>query len=732
MNVVLSVVAPCLNEAKNLPELVDRLLRTFGRRGLAGEVVLVDDGSTDSTPAVMERLRQGDPERVTVVRHPANQGIVPAWRSGLAAARGRYICLIDADLQNLPEDVWRLYREITLTGADLVQGYRSSIGRPRDTRYLLSVGLNSLLNRLFGMLQRDSKSGFVIAERETLEDVLRHRFRYYYFQTFITVAAAAKGYSIREIETIFQERLLGESFIMKIPVRVVLRSFVDLAKGVVEFRIGRKQESILADYLRDHPPDRPDEPLRGWRRVWLELFFATMPLHKWMISRRARDYYRELTRSQWLTLAEMRQLQEKKLRRLVNHAYRHVGYYRQRLDDLGLTPDDIQTLDDLRKLPLLPKSDVRENLYFDLLSDNHDKRRILRVTTSGSTGEPFVCYADQHQLEIRWAATQRSLEWTGWRFGDPSARLWHQTLGMSRRQIAQEHLDAWFNRRLFIPAFELSDRRIGEMVDRLRRHRPVLIDGYAESFNFLARYLREGTLAGMRPRGIVSSAQALPEQSRTAIEAAFGCRVFDKYGSREFSGIAYECEAHAGHHVVAESYVVEILKDGVPARSGEMGEVVVTDLNNFCMPLIRYRIGDLAMAMDPDEACTCGRGLPRIGRIEGRVQAIIVGSNGTYMPGTFFQHLFKDYEHLVRQFQVVQFERGAIELKIVKGPRFEPEAFGEILATLRRFLGESMNIHVAFVDHITMVRTGKHQAAISHLKIDLQRDDVRLSSATGG
>ena len=228
-----------------------------------------------------------DPDRVTVVRHPANQGIVPAWRSGIAAARGRYVCLIDADLQNLPEDVWRLYREITLTGAELVQGYRSSIGRERDSRYVMSVGLNMLLNRLFGMRQHDNKSGFVIAERETLEDVLRHRQRYHYFQTFISVAAAAKGYSVREIETIFQERLLGESFIDQVPVKVILRSFSDLAKGFVEFRLGRKQESILEDYLRDHHPARADRTLRGWRRAWMETFFATMPFHKWMISRRA-------------------------------------------------------------------------------------------------------------------------------------------------------------------------------------------------------------------------------------------------------------------------------------------------------------------------------------------------------------------------------------------------------------------------------------------------------------
>ena len=258
---------------------------------------------------------------------------MPAWRSGIAAARGRYVCLIDADLQNLPEDVWRLYREITLTGADLVQGYRSSIGRERDSRYFLSVGLNTLLNRLFGMRQHDNKSGFVIAERETLEDVLRHRQRYHYFQTFISVAAARQGLQ-RPRD---RDALPGTP-----PGRVLHRSGAGeggraLLRRPGEGRssssaCGRKQESILEDYLRDHPPSPAPTHrcaaggARGWRR-----FFATMPLHKWMISRRARDYYHELKRSQWLSPAEMRELQEEKLRRLVQHAYRHVPYYRERM-----------------------------------------------------------------------------------------------------------------------------------------------------------------------------------------------------------------------------------------------------------------------------------------------------------------------------------------------------------------------------------------------------------------
>ena len=190
--VELSVLAPCYNEAKNLPELVSRLLKVFDRKSINGEVVLVDDASTDDTREVMQRLANENP-RVSLVFHNKNKGIARAWRSGLKVAKGEFVCLIDADLQNLPEDVWRLYREITFSNADMVQGYRSAIGRLRDSRYILSRGLNLLLNTLFGMRLRDNKSGFVISSREVLQDVLRYRLRYFYPNSFIAVSAHAKG-----------------------------------------------------------------------------------------------------------------------------------------------------------------------------------------------------------------------------------------------------------------------------------------------------------------------------------------------------------------------------------------------------------------------------------------------------------------------------------------------------------------------------------------------------------
>jgi phenylacetate-coenzyme A ligase PaaK-like adenylate-forming protein len=717
----LSVIAPCYNEEGNLRELVNRLRNAFWTKNIAGEVVLVDDGSTDGTGTLIDKLAQEHPN-VVAVHHGKNLGMVAGWRSGLQAAHGDLVCLIDADLQNLPEDVCRLYRELRLSGADVVQGYRSSVGRIRDSRYRLSKTLNFILNTCFGMRLRDNKSGFIICRRDVLADVLRHRFRYHYFQSLIMVAAKSKGYTIREIETLFESRLVGKSFISRFPAVLIYRVFTDIAKAIFEYRISDQPATVLGEYLRGLAPlDPAKETLSSWRRALFSLYTWTMPLHAWLISRNVKTYYEQLKRSQWLIPAQIQEIQELKLRELIHQAYYHVGYYRDMFDRLGLSPADIRNIEDLGKLPLLDKKTVRSCLYFDLLSDNHDKRKMLKVTTSGSTGEPFVCYADKNQLEMRWAATLRSMEWTGYRFGDRQARLWHQTIGMSFGQVLRERIDGLLSRRLFIPAYEMSDRNLPQSIAKLRRFKPVLIDGYAESFNFLAYYIKQHGLEGVKPKGIISSAQALPDQSRAVIETAFGCGVFDKYGSREFSGIAYESDGHDGHLVVAENYIVEILKDGHPAKPGELGEVVITDLHNRCMPLIRYRVGDLAIAIDSNTTSPCGRGLPRIGRIEGRAQAIIIGANGNYLPGTFFMHYFKDFDYVVKQFQIIQDRLGHLTLKIVKADRFNDQLFEKILEGLRKFVGEKMEMEIEFVDSIPLVRTGKHQATISHLNLDFQR-----------
>jgi len=716
----ISVIAPCFNEEYNVPALVERVLGVLDRGKLSGELVLVDDGSSDGTRRVIEEHMQQHPDRVVGRFHARNAGIAAAWKTGTASARGKYVCVIDADLQYQPEDILRLHRTLIESSVDVVQGWRSAVGREKDTRYHLSRGLNKILNTAFDMNLHDNKSGFVICEREVMQDLLSYEGSYSYWQSFIMVAAHAKGYAYRDIEILFENRKQGTSFLDKSAYRASVRSFVDIGKALWEYRLHRPVPDVATHFLKRYPVIDRTPKRNAVREIEWRTYMANFNRTHWMITRDVEHYYDSLNKTQWLTMSQMRELQDEKLRRLVRHAYRNVPYYRARMQEAGIHPDDIRSQEDLHKLPLLSKQDVRDHIYFDIMSENHDKDHVLKISTSGSTGEPFVCFADRAQLEFRWAATLRSQEWTGYRFGDPCVRLWHQTLGMSKEQVLKERLDALFVRRKFVPVFEMRDDLLARTIREISDWKPTLIDGYAEALNLLAQYIQASGGLSNKPRGVMSSAQTLPEGSRRVIEDAFGCKVYDKYGGREFSGIAYECEAHEGHHVVSEGYIVEILRDGNPAAPGETGEVVITDLNNCCMPFIRYRIGDLAEAVDNDRPCSCGRGMPRIGNIDGRVQSIIQGVDGRYLPGTFFAHYLKEFDFAFKLYQVVQDERDAMTFKVVKGSRYSDDVLEEVLATFRRYLGEEMRIDVEFVQDVEMVRTGKRLASVSRLPVDFQ------------
>jgi phenylacetate-CoA ligase len=462
----------------------------------------------------------------------------------------------------------------------------------------------------------------------------------------------------------------------------------------------------------------------NWRKLYLALYFWSMPLHAWLITGAGvRKAYKELKFSEFNSSSELSVLQDRKLRELVCYAYENSDFYKSRFDSAGLTPKDIQTTEDLSKIPMLSKSDVRENLHRGLISKIIDEKEMLKITTSGSTGEPFTIFADRTQLEFRFATTMRAAEWAGWRIGDKQARLWHQTLGMTKIQAVRERLDAILLRRLFIPAFEIDPISIGRIIQKLNRYKPVLLDGYAESLNLLASYIAQtGDKIDFAPKGVMSSAQALPDATRKQIEESFKTKVYDKYGSREFSGIAYECASHSGHHVMEESYIVELLVDDRPAKTGEIGEIVITDLLNRAVPMIRYRIGDLATALDNSKNCECGRSHKRIGQIQGRTQAIVHCSNGTWLPGTFFAHFFKGYESCIRFFQIYQVQKGEFELRVVRGTDFTQSEFEVLLKDLRQYVGDT-HIEVIQVHEIPMVRTGKRSPVISLISEDFQRKE---------
>ncbi len=681
--VELSVIVPCFNEEGNLPELVERTARVFDRRQINGELVLVNDGSRDGTAAQIEALGQRHP-CVVGVHHPTNLGIAAGWRSGFEHSRGRYVCTIDADLQYQPEAVALLYREMCFSKADLVQGWRSTLERQHDHRYYWSRGLDYLLKLAFAMPEYDVKSGFVLYRRDVFEDILRESGRFHYFQHMITVVAKAKGYSIRQVETLFAERHAGQSFIGGFPLKMMSRTFVDIGRAFVAYRLHELKDQSLEAALVAHGPVGSGGPVGAASR-----------LHDPTVSRNAPRYLDELRRTQWLPRAELEALQLRRLRRLVVHATDHVGYWREIFQAAGVTADDVQTLDDLRRIPALTKTALRENIYFDLVSDSSNKAKIVKLTTSGNGGEPLAVFVDRLQRDTRWANAVRHAEWAGWQGGEPKLRFDHPPVVGADRGPLAERLRAALGS-LPVAADALDAAFVRQLDERVRSRRPALLEADAEVLRALAM-LRDPASTEPWARAVIATGQTLTPELRTLVEQRLGARVFGRYGAREFGGIAHECEA-GGWHVDAESFIVEIERDGRPAAEGARGEVLVTDLTNWCVPLLRYRLGDVAASTS--RSCACGRSLPLLERLEGRPEGLVVAGPERLVPAGFFGDLFGHYEFAVERWQVEQVDRDRMEVRIVRKSRFGQATEQAIRSALTAVVGPAVRVELVFVERL--------------------------------
>ena len=235
---------------------------------------------------------------------------------------------------------------------------------------------------------------------------------------------------------------------------------------------------------------------------------------------------------------------------------------------------------------------------------------------------------------------------------------------------------------------------------------PVLVDGYAESLNFLASYLRGGPLRRFLPSAVMSSAQVLPRAGEAIDRRRPEHSCFRQVRQPRVLRIAYQCEASDDHHVMDESYLVEVLVEGRPAKPGEVGEVVITDLNNYSVPLIRYRVGDLAQAVTRasrahvDGVCRASAG----SRAHPGDRS---PADGTWMPGTFFRSLLKDFDYIVRPFQIHQAEKGPSPWWIVRGRNGPKRGDGDAADPLG-FIGDTA-VTVEHVDEIPL----QHRQALT-------------------
>lgn len=402
------------------------------------------------------------------------------------------------------------------------------------------------------------------------------------------------------------------------------------------------------------------------------------------------------------------------LKRLVRHAYHHTRHYREAFDKLGLVPEDIKTFDDLRKLPLLPR---------ELAQSSVDARTAawpaiaVTKTTSGSTGQPLEVRISAESRHWRDATRWRGFGWGGYRMGQKAMHLWGvPAIAPSRLMQAKLALDHKLRRDVYVNCMVRSKEKLLEMVHTLVREKPQVIMGYAQAIADLARFVNAEHLRTWDTIPVIYGAERLWPHDRADVAQAFGPAVFETYGCREFMLMASECEAHDGLHESVENLIVELLVRGPddtlrPARPGELGEVAVTDLHNLSSPFIRYLTGDLAVARD-FSPCACGRTLPRIGPVEGRVTDTMRDAEGNPVEGILFNILFLNMAKHTRQFQVVQRADRRLILKVVPAAGGLP-AHAEAL--IREFVAKHLRgvpLEIEIVPEITLTRAGKLRRVI--------------------
>jgi phenylacetate-CoA ligase len=437
------------------------------------------------------------------------------------------------------------------------------------------------------------------------------------------------------------------------------------------------------------------------------------PLHELLLRRPTFARLRELEWSQWTAPADLHTAQQHRLAALLRHAGSRTEFYRRRFFETGLNPADIRpesARQALSALPLLDKATIR--VHRDEMRWPGAPGGLFAQDTGGSTGEPLRFFFDRRRQACDQAARIRTHRWFGADVGDRELYLWGSPIEWTRTDRVKRFRDRLFNHRL-LNAFEMSPPRMDAYLDELERYRPSCVFGYPSSLALLADHARR---RGRRPsvpglRAVFVTGEVCLDDDRRSIAEAFGVPVADGYGSREGGFVAHECPA-GGFHVMNEHVVVEIVRDGVPVPDGEEGEIVLTHLEAYGMPFIRYRTGDVA-CLSPGR-CACGRGLPLMGRVQGRSTDLLRLPDGTVRHALSIIYPLRAMEG-VRQFRVVQEADFSTTVEVVLDQNRGAPFIDQISKAVRPVVGPGVALRVVPVDHILPGASGKHRYVVSHV-----------------
>ena len=412
---------------------------------------------------------------------------------------------------------------------------------------------------------------------------------------------------------------------------------------------------------------------------------------------------------------KLRKYQEKRIRFLVNHSYYNVSFYRKKFKELGITPNDIKTLEDLNKLPIIKKDELRKANTTDLISKGFSPSNLKKQKTSGSTGKPFTLYLNRAEDSWRKAIYMRANISCGQKIRDSwvvitAPHHFSDSSGIQRR--------LGFFAQTCVPVFT----KLKEQVQIIKKVQPNVLDGYSGAIHLLAKEIDRQGIDSIRPRIVFGTADLIDDRSRNFIEDIFDAPFYDQFGCSEVDRTAWQCPEKIGYHMDIDSVITQFVDDdGNEVSSGERGNIVYTSLFNYVTPFIRYSVGDLGVPFDDE--CPCGRNFPLMKNIEGRSDSVLVLPNGELISPRMFtvaMGMFNEYPKIA-QFKIVQEKVDLIDFYIhLKDDSMDRIEFqNSLLAHYKKIFGslfDGVNLSVSFVNEIAAEKTGKRRAVISKVK----------------
>lgn len=416
--------------------------------------------------------------------------------------------------------------------------------------------------------------------------------------------------------------------------------------------------------------------------------------------------------------------QNRKLRAVINFAARNIKYYREIFKEANVKPEDIQCQRDLSKLPILTKDQLRDR-FWDFLPRELPSCRVSR--TSGSTGVPVCILSDENSRLFNSAAVIRYRKAVGIPLLGQSILTPLKSIYDLSRKPHWTFLQG-LHKTFYVNPYAESTENFGLASATLKQLNKHALIGITPAIRKLAYCIRDGSLPSIRPTVVLTVGEVLTGQVREILESTFHSPVVDIYACNEAGDVAWQCLKNKYYHINIDNVIVEVLDGaGKPVEPGQIGEVVLTNLNRYAMPIIRYKNGDLASLSA--EVCPCGCRLPMIAEIVGRAGEDITLPNGKMIP---WNQLKGPMNHPnIRQFQIVQNANGSLTIKYVKEPQEECQKLESLLKPrFEAILGGHLPISFDEVCNIPQATSGKSKLVVSHYDRTLLRQHYR--AMTGG